>query len=269
MRGEYRGLAVSSLGFSLIWFAALYFATGRLSIYSPESMLVPNTFALFFWLFLTAGLLGLPLAKPTALAFRAMASSKRLLAFFFGYISVHLVIYGFLLERILVAVFGAPPGNTGAAVLISSNFAIQPHTWYNVLLLVTVDPNLTILAPPYYGVVLGPFAIISALVIAILVVGNFSRLIKVSSVIKKWGGSTLIPVVGVVGGASCCISIPELLAAFSPTIFAVTVAPLGAVVLNVLYYALPISVAIALKLNLDSLNRIPVEENRALRTASA
>jgi hypothetical protein len=268
MRGEYRGLAVSSLGFSMVWFAALYFATAKLSIYSPEGMLVPNTLALFFWLFLTTGLLALPLAKPTALAFRAMASSKRLLAFFFGYISVHLVIYGFLLERILVAVFGAPPGNTGAAVLVSSNFAIQPHTWYNMLLLVTVDPNLTILAPPYYGVVLGPFSIISALIIAILVVGNFFRLMKVSSAIRKWGGSTLIPFAGIVGGASCCISIPELLAAFSPAIYAVTLAPLGVVVLNVLYYALPISVAVALKLNLDSLSRVPVKQNGALRTAS-
>lgn len=117
----------------------------------------------------------------------------------------------------------------------------------------TLNPNLSILFPRALGVALGPFAIFSAIIIDVLVVSNVSLLLKVRSIIRKYSGSIALPTIGIVGGASCCISIPSLLAIASPSIAAFLYLPVGIMLQNALYYGLPAIVIVVLALNLWAL----------------
>ncbi|PSN87523.1 hypothetical protein B9Q03_10445 [Candidatus Marsarchaeota G2 archaeon OSP_D] len=125
----------------------------------------------------------------------------------------------------------------------------------SALLTLTVQPSLNITVPAYYSLALGPFAVVMAVIITLLVTASTYQITQLTPSLRRVGESIAIPVLGVAGGASCCLSIPILLEYFSPVVQAFAVTQSGSLTLSILYYALPLSVALALKLAVDGLNR--------------
>lgn len=96
------------------------------------------------------------------------------------------------------------------------------------------------------------------LVIATLVTANILKVLQYSSMLKRTKVIILAPLFGVIGGGSCCISIPILLAEAIPAANIVFFSPIGDTALFLAYVLLPPLTAIALKLNFDSMKpKIP------------
>ncbi len=233
-----------------------YVSTASLVPASTVGVIVPTGSAIVFWFSLTAVLLVYPLWAPLKLVAEAIRTRVYMVAVPPTYFVIHLFVYGLLLERLLVQVFGAsgvPP--TGLQLYYSQSYAYYPHTPWNALVTLTVQPSVNLTVPAYYSLAIGPFSIMMAVVITVLVTASVHVLMELGLRFRSIGESIAIPVLGVSGGASCCLSIPVLLEYFSPAFQAAVLTPLGTLALNVLYYALPLSVALALKMAVDGLHR--------------
>ncbi len=203
-----------------------------------------------FWSILVLLVFGVLLAGAVGSFFRILKRSLWAKALFPAYLAVHLVIYGIVLERITTILEGAPPLSFGPQAFMVFNFYFFPHTLFNTLLQMTQNPGIVIILPPFYGVTLGPFAIFSAVLIGLLVTVHIDRILHLSGRIRKAGGSVVYPAVGIVGGASCCISLPDIAASASPFALAIFSTPLWVNLLYILYYLLPISVIVAFAVTL-------------------
>lgn len=217
----------------------------------------PTLAAAVFWASLVALVLAYPLRDAFSAAAEGLKKRRRLAFVVPAYLSFHMFVYGILLERLLVWVFGVGDASAnGFGVFISLTYVYHPANAWNALLTLTVEPSIVVLVPPYYSLALGPFAMAMGVVITVLVAAGLHLLGQLGGGLKKVGGSIAIPVVGVVGGASCCLSIPVLLEYFSPAVQAAALTPAGSLALNALYYGLPTAVAVALKLAVDGLGRV-------------
>jgi hypothetical protein len=172
------------------------------------------------------------------------------------YLVFHLFVYGIVLEKILTYAYGAPPYSNGFSLFASFSPYFYPHTLFTSLVQLTVTPSVTVLAPPYYSLSLGPFSFFSAIVIDLLVVANLGTVLSTTVMRGRFAEALGLPLVGVAGGASCCISVPEILTSVSPFYAALLTSPLGIGLLNILYYALPLTVIFVLRANLDILRRV-------------
>lgn len=205
---------------------------------------------MFFWSLAVAGIYFILLGS--AMTEFASAMKTRLWApiLFAGYISFHLIIYGVVLEKILISLYGAPPFNSGLHAFLSYGAVFYPHTPLNTLIELSYNPSLSLYLPPFYGIALGTFSFFTAFLIAILVVVHIYRLQKSAPSFKKAGYSIIYPSVGVIGGASCCISIPELVASYAPLSSSILLIPAWDYLLTSLYFLLPIAVIVAFSLTL-------------------
>ncbi len=211
--------------------------------------------SIVFWSALTFTVLAYPLRNTLATAYRGLRKSAFLAALAPIYLVVHLLVYGILLEWILVGTFGGPVAYQTAGIFLSGSFSFYPHSLFNTLLSLALSPSATVLIPPYFGASISMFAAFTALLIDILVVANVSLFLKVKSRLKQVTGSVAVPLVGVVLGSVCCLSIPELLSIATPALSVVLYTPLGLIAQDLLYYLLPISVVVVLALNLNSLSQ--------------
>jgi hypothetical protein len=245
--------ALISLGASIAAFLIFYSVTGSIYI-SNTAGLIATASSILFWIYLLAFVLILPLREGYSLFLEGIRRRSMKLLFVL-YLAIHLVIYGIFLELILESIYAYPIAGQGSLfrIFVAGNYAFYPHSIATVMEVLTLNPSISILFPRALGVALGPFAIFSAIIIDILVVANVNLLLKLSKTILKFGGSVALPAVGVIGGASCCLSIPSLLAIASPSIAAFLYLPVGVLIQNILYYGLPIIVMIILALNLRTL----------------
>ncbi len=230
-----------------------WFATLSVSPFEPAlttSQLASAVFLLAFWLLLVLLVFGLLLRGVTLSFLRILKSSIWAKILFPAYLAVHLIIYGIVLEKITVLAEGSPPINFGAQAYLEVSYYFEPHTIVNALLQLTQNPGIIIILPPFYGITLGPFALFSALTIGILVTVHISRLLRLSDRLRMAGGSIVYPAVGIAGGASCCISLPDIAVSVSPFSAAIFSTPLWVNLLYVLYYILPLSVMIAFAVTL-------------------
>lgn len=204
---------------------------------------VLSTVMLFvFWLLLFLLVFAVLLKDETLSFYRIVRKKLWARILYPSYLAVHLVIYGVVLERITLLSSGAPPINFGAQAFTVLDYYYSPHTILQSLIQMTQNPGIVMIFPPFYGISLGPFAIFSAMLIGMLVVVHTDRLSRLSGRLRRAGGSIVYPAIGIVGGATCCISLPDIAVSATPFAVAVFSTPLWSGLLYVLYYLLPISV---------------------------
>jgi len=160
---------------------------------------------------------------------------------FFGYLAIHYFVYSLVLEKIISSLYSSYlPISTPSIFLSATPFSGLLAPIFSL----TLNPFLVLLLPPYFELDLSPFAIIIGLVIAFYVTASLTKIMEIRGKLPAYYLS--IPVGGVVTGASCCISLPFLIADFTPLSSAVLLSPVSGIVLLIAYYMLPISTAVAL-----------------------
>ncbi len=223
------------------WFSTL--SVPEYSISTTLAETASNILLVMFWVLLSAFIFGLLLRNVSVSFIRTIRTRLWAKLFFPAYLAVHLVIYGVVLEKIIVLTYGAPPPlNLGPRAYLVFNYYFTPHTLFNALIQITQNPGIVVVIPPFYGITLGPFALFSAFLVGVLVTVHTDRLMRISGKLRKAGGSVVYPAVGIVGGASCCISLPDLAVSASPFATVAFTTPLWTNVLYALYYVLPLSV---------------------------
>ena len=208
--------------------------------------------SLMFW---TGGFV-LVLALMEGDARRALGFARTRVGTLVGaaYISFHLLLYGYVLEAILVQLYGSPPLVSSAFVFVSSNL-LYPASFENALVGLAFNPTLTVLVPPIFDASLSLFSIFAAVVIDLLILANVAAVRQIGSA----GGTAVrarayvaMPLTGIFLGASCCMSLPVLLSIADPALTALSSLLW---VFYLAYFVLPLLAAVVLKFNLDLANR--------------
>lgn len=216
-----------------------------------------TTFSVLFWAFLFSVIVLFPLNKIVR-QFAGYARSTKGLLIFVSYLSVHLLLYGFILEGIVAVVnpdlYAAPI----SSALVVTAVPIYPATFFDAFFGLFIYPNISLVIPPLFGASLSLYSMAMALVIAIFVASSILKSIELRgmcSLRRKSTSFVLVPLFGVVGGASCCLSLPIFLALLAAPA-AVLASPSLISAYYVAYFLFPLATVIALKLNLDVINRI-------------
>ncbi|MDG6988376.1 MAG: hypothetical protein JRN21_03520 [Nitrososphaerota archaeon] len=170
------------------------------------------------------------------------------------YFTAHLLLYGFLLEWILVEAYRISPFVSSSFAFVTTD-VLYPATLANVLLADAFSPSIALQFPPIYGASLSLFAIFMAVVIDILVLANVAKVkeIGAGSWLAKSRAYAAMPLAGIVLGASCCMSLPALLSLVSPSL---ADAASSSWAFYVAYFVFPLLAVVVLKLNFDLASRI-------------
>ena len=221
-----------------------------------------------FWASLLLILLRGPLASTSRSFAIRFSKSRRSVAVFAVYISVHLLAYGFILEEIVAAFFPQHYSFPVTFSAIISSIPLYPPTFLNSIFGMFVYPSLAFTIPPVFGLELSLYSLAMALVIAILVTTNVEKAFQLKSVCTLRRRSVAyfaLPIIGVVGGASCCLSLPIFIA-FLAAPAAALASPSIVTAYYVTYFLFPPATAVALKLNLDSISGL---EQKILKAQSS
>ena len=181
---------------------------------------------------------------------------------FAGYLAIHLFLYGFLLEVILASMFGNSYLAVSPAFFAATN-VFSPPSITSAMLDLAYNPSIVLAIPPVFSAALSFYAISVALMIAVLVVTSVGETREISDLCtkgKKARSFVLLPALGVVFGASCCLSVAGLVSLVVPS-----AAELTSVlwVYFAIYFLLPSLAIVLLYLNLRSIEMI----SRSLRSA--
>lgn len=174
---------------------------------------------------------------------------------FAAYLSTHVLLYGFLLEGILVSVF-AQPFTTNHATVYMTTSVFAPPTVFNAVLGLWFNPWVTITIPPSFVDSISFYSLAVAAVIAILIVANIGKARELGSIVSTKAKSrtlVILPVLGIVLGASCCLSVPILFTVDAPSVFLLS-NPLW--LYDITYFLFPLAGVALLYLNLHSIGRI-------------
>lgn len=182
-----------------------------------------------------------------------------------AYLALHLLLYGIVLEGILVSLYGAASSIASTLAFFSTDL-LYPASLGNAVAGVAFSPSFTILIPPTYEASLSAFSVFTAVLIDILILANVSAVGTIGAAraaAVKTRAYILMPATGILLGASCCMSLPVLISVADP---AFTILADLEWVFYFAYFVLPMIAAVLLKLNLD-LARKTAE--RAARLAAA
>lgn len=240
------GLVFVSLAVLTSFFAYLWGATSP----NPAELLAPG----FFWYALSFLLLAYPLREAFQL-FRIYIRTVFGAGVFALYLFIHVVLYGFMLESILVSFFDRPFVSSSVSVFLTTSVFAPPNL-SNALLGLWFNPWLTITIPPVFSDALSFYSIAIAIIIAILIVANIGKtreLGKVCSTNLKSRSMIVFPALGIALGASCCLSVPILVAVAAPSAVALSS---SLWLYDVTYFLFPPLAVILLYLNLYSVDRI-------------
>lgn len=213
--------------------------------------------SLLFW----CGLLGLIFRYPLNGIVREIGTFFRSVLGFLTYVtymSFHLILYGFILEGIVSSVspvFYSFPVRASFAV---SSSMLYPATFQNAVLGLFVFPDISLTIPPILEASLSLFSIAMAVIIGLLVEANIMKSIELKAACSRRKKSMtffVLPVIGVVGGASCCLSLPIFIALLASPATALA-SPSILLGYYATYFLFPPGTAVALKLNLNSMNNI-------------
>ena len=211
--------------------------------------------SLIFWIAIVGLIFRFPLnsvLKP----FASYIRSKKGMVIFAAYMGVHLLVYGFILEAIIASLSGA------SATLIFEPFigifssTLLPKSFGSILVGFFLSPNITLTIVPTIGASLALYSIAMALVIGVLVLTNVMKALELRNVCSRVRRSTAIaamPIIGVIGGASCCLSLPLFVTLLAP---AAIFSSSYQVAYYVTYFLFPSLTTLVLKLNLSSINKI-------------
>lgn len=171
------------------------------------------------------------------------------------YITAHLLLYGFVLEGILVVLYKIPPFVYSSFAFLSTD-TLYPPSFANAVVGLAFSPSISLQFPPVFELSLSIFSIFIAVVIDALILANVAmvrRIADLGSWTTKSRAYLLMPFTGVVLGASCCMSLPLLLSMVSPSLSAANNLIWG---FYVAYFVLPPLAIVLLKLNLDLTSKI-------------
>jgi len=187
-------------------------------------------------------------------AYRIVLRSLRSLtgsSIFFGYMITHYFLYGLVIEKILGASL------TGDFWLGATVAPMTPPSMYTALMSLSLNPTLSIIVGGFV-VSLNPSSITLGFLASLLVSANVMMILELWHAAPTTTKSVIVaaPALGVTSGATCCLSIPALIAGLSPVGNAILLSPLGPGVLITLYFVLPIITIAILKLNLNHICRL-------------
>jgi hypothetical protein len=171
------------------------------------------------------------------------------------YIFVHLLLYGFVLEGIFAYVYQTPTTAASPYLYVSSNL-FYPLTAVNAFAGLTFSPSVTVVVPPIFGASLSSFSIFIAVIIDLLIVANIGKIGEIGRVVPrvmKTKAYFAMPLIGIVAGASCCMSLPSLLTVAAPGIISL---PSFVWAFYIAYFGFPLLALVLLKMNLDVATRI-------------
>lgn len=244
------GVAVAVLGVTLTYFGYLW----GLASPNPAELSGPVIFfaAVLYVLF------SLPL-RGALQSFYQAVRTKLGAGIFVGYLVVHLVLYGFLLEEVL-----ALTGWSAALAVPSSGLFVYTDVFYppsltSAVFNLSYNPSIIFNLLPVFSAALSAYAIALALVIAILVVANVSETKKVSricSAARKARSYVLVPVLGIILGASCCLSVAGLVSLYTLPLAVAAEVSSNATVYYLTYFFLPAFAIVILYLNLRSTSKL-------------
>jgi hypothetical protein len=210
--------------------------------------------SVLFWLPIAGFVFLYPLSYIVKLFARYVRTATGALVFV-GYLSVHLLLYGILLEGIIVYAEKIPPIFSQGAASFSALLA-YPESLVTIIDDYLINPSLNIAIPPDYNLALSLFSFVIALITAILVVSNIMKVKELSrscTLAQKSRAFVALPALGVVGGAICCLSLPALISLVAP---ATTAVVSGSIVAYYVAYLIPVATDVALKYNVDSTIKI-------------
>jgi hypothetical protein len=248
-----RGFAVPIHGFAFIglavatsYFAYLWGATSP----NPAELLAPA----LFWYAASFLLFAYPLRESFQL-FRVYVRTAFGAGVFALYLALHVVLYGFMLESILVSFFDRPFASSSASVYVTTS-VFAPPTLSNAVLGLWFNPWITVTIPPEFTDALSFYSFAIAIVIAILIVANIGKTRELGSVCStrfKSRSMVLFPALGIALGASCCLSVPILIAVAAPSAIALSS---SLWLYDATYFLFPPFAVVLLYLNLYSVDRI-------------
>ncbi len=238
-------------------------ALGLLLLYitpsSPNYFLYSLLGNLIFWISLVIILYKTVLFN--AFSYIRKNFTRTTLAIFGVYLSIHYFVYSIALEKILTGIYGQ-------LFLVNSPFFtvtathFYPSSLYATFINLIFNPSIVAGIPPDYYIELSFYAIFMGFIIATLVTANIIRVIRMAGFLKRAKVILLAPLLGVIGGGSCCISIPILLATAIPAANVLFFTSIGNSALFLAYVILPPLTAVGLKLNYDAMFPKPPKELR-------
>jgi len=259
------GLAVPIHGFAFIglavltsFFAYLWGATSP----NPAELLAPG----LFWYAASFLLIAYPL-RGAFEGFLRYIRTPIGAGVFALYLALHVVLYGFMLESILVSFFDRPFVSSSASIYVTTS-VFAPPSIANSIYALWFNPWVTLTVPPSFSDALSFYSISIAVIIAILIVANIGKtreLGRVCSSRLKSRSMVLFPALGIALGASCCLSVPILITVAAPSAVALSS---SLWLYDATYFFFPPFAVILLYLNLYSVDKIAANVKLSAQTES-
>ena len=242
--------------FAIVASAIISYLSYFQPIYSPFNSY--EAFAsLLFWGAILGICFSIPLRKA-AFEFLGYLKTVKGILIYVVYTSLHLIVYGFILEGIDAGFYPSVWGVPVQAGVVVSSQPLNPLSLVSLGADYFFNPNIVALVPPIFDVSLSVYSIVMAIIIGALVQVNIMKTIDMKKNCSLGRRSTVflaLPIIGVVGGASCCLSLPIFVTLLAvPTVSLATPSIISAYFLT--YLLFPPATAVILKLNLDSINRM-------------
>jgi hypothetical protein len=240
------GFVFISLAVVTSFFAYLWGGTSP----NPAELLAPS----LFWYAVAFLLISYPL-RGAFQVFRTYIRTVFGASIFALYLAVHIVLYGFMLESILVSVFDRPFVSGAASVYVTTS-VFAPTSLQNALWALWFNPWITLTVPPLFDDALSFYSLTIAILIAILIVANIGRtreLGRMCSTRLKSRSMVIFPALGIALGASCCLSVPILIAVAAPSAAALSS---SLWLYDATYFFFPPFAVALLYLNLYSVDKI-------------
>jgi hypothetical protein len=241
------GLAISSLGY-----------VSNLSAVNPDEVVGPA----LFWIAIGVLLFAFPL-RAAVVAFSRAVRRPLGAGIFASYLTAHILLYGFILDVIVASIYGASSLAESFGFLVTTNLFL-PASVPALIFDVAYNPSVVLTAPPVFGVALSFYGMAVAVIIAVLIVANIGKAREVGELrtrARKARSYVVLPVMGIVLGASCCLSVAGVVALAVPSAAALTSVTW---VYYTTYFLLPSVAITVLYLNLHSVERIAAAINASL-----
>jgi hypothetical protein len=206
-----------------------------------------------FWCTVLALLFRFPFRDAAATTYRALRTRLGTVLFW-PYLAVHLFVYGFLLELMLGSIYGFTL-TLSPSISVTTD-AFLPPTLVSTLLDLSYNPSIAFTLPPALSGVLSFYSISIAIVVDVLILANVAKVIELGQLCtleRKARTYFLLPAVGLVLGASCCLSVPALISFVLPSVAAL---PAYFWIYYSTYFFFPAFAIVILYLNAASIDRI-------------
>jgi len=236
-----------ALSFALGTYAEYAVVTSPFNYYQTIASVI-------FWATIVLLALSFPLRHALNL-FAKGVKTIRGFSTFVIYAPLHLLLYGLLLEAVLGFVYRIPASTHSYSLYLAST-PLYPLSFPDVIAGFGFNPSLSLILPPLYDLGMTAYSVSIALIISILVTANVTRIVtlgKVCTTAQKSRAFVLLPLIGVVGGAACCLSLPVLISLIAPAAAAISNSPVAYYVAS---FVFPPVTAIALSINLNSTDKM-------------